>query len=209
MKRYQLARTVSTSASARWAVAILRTIGYAGVIMKKLAFGVAVFVAWAAFSVNRTLPALAIGVGLSAIGIVVFGSLIDGRTWIGRSDAIVDAGRRPRGRFFVRAMWLLVFIPVFVGKVIWSGANLAFLALKPNMDFWPGIVRVDGGLNSITATTVFASLITLTPGTLTMDYDEENDNLYVHWIDVTGYGDVTFDDRVTGGLRQWVRRIGG
>ncbi len=205
MKRYQLALTVSTTGSV--AVAILRTIGYAGVIMKKLAFGVAVFVAWAAFSVNRTLPALAIGVVLSAVGMVVFGTLIDGRTWIGRRDAIAAAGRQRRGRLLVRTMWLLAFIPVFIGKVIWSGVNLAFLALKPNMDFWPGIVRVEGGLTSITATTVFASLITLTPGTLTMDYDEENDNLYVHWIDVTGYGDVTFDDRVTGGLRQWVRRI--
>ncbi len=175
--------------------------------MKKLVFGISVFVAWSAFTMNRTVPALAIGVGLSAIGIVVFGTLIDGRHWIGRRDTIGAAGRQRRGRLLVRAMWLLAFIPVFVGKVIWSGVNLAFLALKPNMDFWPGIVRVDGGLPSVTATTVFAGLITLTPGTLTMDYDEENDNLYVHWIDVTGYGDVTFDDRVTGGLRQWVRRI--
>ncbi|TVR53707.1 MAG: hypothetical protein EA426_17705 [Spirochaetaceae bacterium] len=175
--------------------------------MKKLVFGIAVFAAWAAFTVNRTVPALAIGLGLSAIGVLVFGSLLDGRTWIGRSDAITAAGPQRRGRLLVRMMWLVVFIPVFIGKVIWSGVTLAFLALKPNMDFWPGIVRVDGGLTSITATTVFAGLITLTPGTLTMDYDEENDNLYVHWIDVTGYGDVAFDDRVTGGLRQWVRRI--
>lgn len=53
----------------------------------------------------------------------------------------------------------------------------------------------------MSGTALFANLLTLTPGTLTIDYDEDDDALYVHWIDVTGYGEADFDRRVTSGLR--------
>ncbi|MFW5686230.1 MAG: Na+/H+ antiporter subunit E, partial [Spirochaetota bacterium] len=106
-----------------------------------------------------------------------------------------------------RLAWVLVFVPVYLWKVLLSGFGMAFLALKPSIDFWPGIVRVEGKLNTVSGTALFANLLTLTPGTLTIDYDEDDDALYVHWIDVTGYGEADFDRRVTSGLRVWMKRI--
>ena len=45
----------------------------------------------------------------------------------------------------------------------------------------PGIVKISPGLNSTFGATMMANSITLTPGTLTVDIDEEN-NLYVHCL---------------------------
>lgn len=47
----------------------------------------------------------------------------------------------------------------------------------------PGIVKMSPGLKTDTALTFLANSITLTPGTLSVDTDDEK-NLYVHWINV-------------------------
>jgi len=49
----------------------------------------------------------------------------------------------------------------------------------------PGIVKVNIGLTNDISTTLLANSITLTPGTLTVDVDEEERALYIHWINVT------------------------
>ena len=48
----------------------------------------------------------------------------------------------------------------------------------------PGIVRVKSGMNSDLATLMLANSITLTPGTLTVDVEEESNDLFVHMIHV-------------------------
>jgi len=45
----------------------------------------------------------------------------------------------------------------------------------------PGIVKISPRLNSSFGITLLANSITLTPGTLTVDIDKEN-NLYIHWL---------------------------
>jgi multicomponent Na+:H+ antiporter subunit E len=174
--------------------------------MKTVILGIGLLAVWLTVTSDLDAPTVVIGVVLTLLGIVQFRGLIHGERWIGRPERIGAVAGSPR-RYLARVLFLFLFAPVFAWKVFVSAVQLAALSLKPNLDFWPGIVRVKGGFRSLTATTVFANLVTLTPGTLTMDYDQDNDDLYVHWIDVTDYGDVTFDDRVTGGLRRWVRRI--
>lgn len=149
------------------------------------------------------------GVAVSVASVTVFRELIGGESWLGRGERLQVPVSGPRSiRHTVRtSAAAVVLVPVFLWKVLLSGVNMAFLALKPSIDFWPGIVRVEGGMNTVSGTALFANLLTLTPGTLTLDYDEDDDALYVHWIDVTGYGEEDFDSRVTSGLRTWMRRI--
>ncbi len=45
----------------------------------------------------------------------------------------------------------------------------------------PRIIKISPGLNSALGATLLANSITLTPGTLTVDIDEEN-NLYIHCL---------------------------
>lgn len=126
----------------------------------------------------------------------------------GALPAVAPPARRLRGHA-ARLAFLVLFIPVFLGKVVASGWSIAKLALMPSMDFWPGIVKIKGDLPTLNHTTLLAYLITLTPGTFTLDYDEQGDNLYVHWIDVTGYGEDDMDERAISGLRRWAGRLMG
>ena len=171
------------------------------------------FGAWVVFIGTPDAAVIVLGLIVSCSAVIAFRTMTSGERWLGRVDRPAPSSgpwpeqTAPTVARRLRAFaTFVVFVPVFIAKIVASGANLAFLALKPTMDFWPGIVRVRGGLPTVSQTAVFAGLITLTPGTLTLDYDPDGDDLYVHWIDVTGYGDVTFDDRVTSGLREWVRR---
>lgn len=175
------------------------------VVLAVLLFGV-----WVLFFGRPTVISAFIGVAVAAMGVRLFGGMFAEEQWLEDPGSAVSDGRHVparAGNWLRRLLYVGAFIPLFGWKVVTSGFNIALLALRPTVTLWPGIVRIKGGLPHITATMFLANLITLTPGTLTMDYDEESDDLYVHWIDVTGYGDEEMDDYVTSGMRPWVRRF--
>ena len=178
--------------------------------MAKLAVtAILLFGIWLVLAGSVTSGTIIAGVVISAVSTIFFREVIAGDSWLGRSERLRQPGQRQTiRRGAQRLLAAVALVPVFLWKVLLSAFNIAFLALKPSIDFWPGIVKVEGGMNTVSGTTLFANLLTLTPGTLTLDYDEKGDALYVHWIDVTGYGEADFDSRVTSGLRAWMRRIG-
>ncbi|MFW5880609.1 MAG: Na+/H+ antiporter subunit E [Spirochaetota bacterium] len=184
-------------------------IGYARTMLKPTIAGVLLLGTWLILAGNLAPETVVTGALASGIAILVFRDLIVGKRWLGRPERL-RPGQAPRRPVLIRLRrlsWVLVFVPVYLWKVLLSGVGMAIFALKPSIDFWPGIVRVEAKLNTVSGTTLFANLLTLTPGTLTIDYDEDDDALYVHWIDVTGYGEADFDRRVTSGLRVWMKRI--
>ncbi|MFW6189602.1 MAG: Na+/H+ antiporter subunit E [Planctomycetota bacterium] len=83
----------------------------------------------------------------------------------------------------VRWFWAICYVPLFAYYCVKANLQVAYLVLHPAMPIRPGIVKVHTTLRSPAAITALANSITLTPGTLTVDADEEG-NLYVHWIDV-------------------------
>ena len=74
----------------------------------------------------------------------------------------------------------------------------------------PGIVRISPDLKTDLGITMLANSITLTPGTLSVDIDEEKNDLYIHWINVKEEAlkkkpvDCKY---VCGGFPKWIRRI--
>ena len=127
------------------------------------------FSVWMVLAGNLSWPVLAVGVFVSSGSVLVFRRLISGERWLGRDEVLRADGREVRtiGRKFRGVCSAIAFVPVFLWKVLLAGVNMAFLAFKPSMDFWPGIVRVEGGMRTVSGTTLFANLLTLTPGTLT------------------------------------------
>ena len=69
----------------------------------------------------------------------------------------------------------------------------------------PGIVKISTGLNSSLGQTVLADSITLTPGTMTVEIDESNGDLYIHWINVTDLNPT--EDMLYGSFGNWARRL--
>ncbi|MFH1101442.1 MAG: Na+/H+ antiporter subunit E [Methanobacteriota archaeon] len=74
----------------------------------------------------------------------------------------------------------------------------------------PGIVRISPDLKTDLGITMLANSITLTPGTLSVDIDEETNDLYIHWINVDekALENKPVDCKyICGNFPKWVRRI--
>lgn len=94
----------------------------------------------------------------------------------------VEAALGP-GHLFRRIFWILVYIPMFLWYVIIANLDVVYRVVHPDMPIKPGIVKVKTTLKNPAGRTILANSITLTPGTLTVDIDDD-DYLYIHWINV-------------------------
>lgn len=78
------------------------------------------------------------------------------------------------------------FIPIYIVELIKANIDVAKRSLSKDLNIHPGIIKYDCSLKSDLGIYLLANSITLTPGTITMDiYEENNENkLYIHAIDV-------------------------
>lgn len=83
-----------------------------------------------------------------------------------------------------RYLWFLYYVPVFLWECLKANIDVAYRVGHPDLPINPGIVKVKTTLKSETGLTFLANSITLTPGTMSVDMDQENGFLYIHWIDV-------------------------
>lgn len=166
-------------------------------------YAVVLLGAWVVFAGTVHVLSTLTGAAVVTLSMVLFHRGISGG-WLPGSREPYTGPLRPR-----RVLYALAFLPIFLGKIFVSGLIIARFALTPGVSFWPGIVKTQGGLPSIGATTILANFITLTPGTLTLDYDARSDTLYIHWMDVSEYEAQDIDEQVTSNMRPWVREISG
>jgi len=105
-----------------------------------------------------------------------------------------------------------IFLAYVVGPffVALARANLDVAYRVITGKIKPGIVRISPDLKTDLGITMLANSITLTPGTLSVDIDEDTNDLYIHWINVDEKAlekkpvDCKY---VCGGFPKWVRRI--
>ncbi len=81
----------------------------------------------------------------------------------------------------------LMFIIVFIIELIKGAFDVAGRVVSPSLPINPGIVKVRTKLKSDIGRIALANAITLTPGTMTVETQDEF--LYIHWIDIKS-GDV-------------------
>jgi multicomponent Na+:H+ antiporter subunit E len=79
--------------------------------------------------------------------------------------------------------WLLL-AAVFVRELVLGAINVAWLALQPRLALRPGIIAYPLTVTSDIQITLLANLITLTPGTLSIDVSDDRRWLYIHAIDI-------------------------
>ncbi|PSQ39468.1 cation transporter [Halobacteriales archaeon SW_5_70_135] len=77
----------------------------------------------------------------------------------------------------------VVYVVLFLEELVTANVEVAYRVLAPSMPIEPGVIEVPLRVESDLAVTTIANSITLTPGTLTMDYDPERNALYVHTLD--------------------------
>lgn len=103
-------------------------------------------------------------------------------------------------RWFIFLFYLIG--PFFIALVK-ANLDVAYRVITGRIN--PGIVKISPNLKTDAAITLLANSITLTPGTLSVDIDEKNNDLYIHWINVTNIKP-TIED-ICGSFPKWVRRI--
>lgn len=80
--------------------------------------------------------------------------------------------------------FIVIYIPVFIWKLILANLDVARRVLSPKIPLNPGIVKVPTALKGDFGKLTLANSITLTPGTLSIDIVD--DYLYIHTVDVKG-----------------------
>jgi multicomponent Na+:H+ antiporter subunit E len=74
------------------------------------------------------------------------------------------------------------------GFALWSifksSIEVALIVIRPKLDIRPGIVAIPLDVTSDLGITLLANLITLTPGTVTLDMSSDRRTLYIHSINV-------------------------
>ncbi len=87
------------------------------------------------------------------------------------------------GGYFTRLRRVIVLVLVFLYELVLSSVRVAITVLTPNMNLKPGIFAYRLEVDRDIEITLLANLITLTPGTLSVDVSEDKQFLYVHAID--------------------------
>jgi len=105
-----------------------------------------------------------------------------------------------------------IFLAYIVGPffVALAKANLDVAYRVITGKIRPGIVKISPELKTDLGITMLANSITLTPGTLSVDIDENTNDLYIHWINVDekALEQKPVDCKyVCGNFPKWIRRI--
>jgi len=74
----------------------------------------------------------------------------------------------------------LDFLVFYLVKLISANLQIAYDILTPRMHTSPGFIRIPLHIRSDTGLLLFSNLLSMTPGTLTMDIDSERRSILVH-----------------------------
>ena len=81
-----------------------------------------------------------------------------------------------------RWLWMILCVFILAKECVLASLDVAWRVLHPKMPIKPCIIRIPTHLESDWEITLLSNFITLTPGTLVVDFDENENCLYVHWL---------------------------
>jgi len=79
-----------------------------------------------------------------------------------------------------RIAYFIAFFFVFLKEMVKANLNMARIVLSPKLPVKPGIVEIETDLKLPSAKLFLGNAITLTPGTMIIDYS--NNRAYIHWV---------------------------
>lgn len=106
---------------------------------------------------------------------------------------------------FVRLIRLLFFIVYYLYELVVSSLYVAYDIVTPKDLMKPGFVQVPVDLKSETAIIALANLISMTPGSLTVDLTPDKKTMFVHAMYL--YDKEKFINKIKNELEQRLRLI--
>ena len=122
-------------------------------------------IVWAAVTGSASLHNLIFGFVLSTLALGLIREQINGTGYITRSLRVASL------------LWLFL---IELAKSAWK---VAIMVVSPRLEIKPGIFAFPLTVTRDFEITLLANLITLTPGTLSVDVSDDKKTLYVHAID--------------------------
>ena len=109
--------------------------------------------------------------------------------------------------YLQRGIIFLLFLPIFFVQAYKSSLQVLRLLLSPELNLNQGIVEVNTEMENINGLTMLANIITLTPGTITVDVHAEEHHIYVHWINIKHSTRSGIRRDIIGDFEPWLMRI--
>jgi multicomponent Na+:H+ antiporter subunit E len=85
-----------------------------------------------------------------------------------------------RSRYFTRTAGLVRFVAFYVVEVVRANLRVAFDVITPTSYARPGVVAVPLDARTDVEITLLSNLITMTPGSLSLDVSDDRSVVYVH-----------------------------
>jgi multicomponent Na+:H+ antiporter subunit E len=123
--------------------------------------------AWAALSGEFTLVNLGLGFALGFAILLFVGPALGS------------------SHYFSKTRHALSFLGFFIRELALSNLRVAYEVITPRHNMKPGIVAVPLDVRTDAEIAMLANLITLTPGTLSLDLSSDRTVLYVHAMHLT------------------------
>jgi len=160
-------------------------------MVKKTIEFLLILLLWFAFVWSLNVPAVLAGIVVALLVVWLFSDIFPAEI----------------GRIFhpVRLFWLIIYLPVFAWYVVKSNLDVTYRVFHPEIPIRPGIVKVKTVLKTDIAKTFLANSITLTPGTLTVDFI--GDNLYIHWINIISDDPEIETELIVSKFEKFLKRI--
>lgn len=117
----------------------------------------------------------------------------------------------PRCRLYaMRIEGGLIFVPWFIYKVFSASLDVALIVLNPRRKIEPAVVLVPIATRDKRLITLVGCLLTLTPGTLALDYRARTGEMFVHVLDTQSLDSVQGAiAEIEQRLMRWVDPMGG
>jgi len=122
--------------------------------------------AWGAVTGSFTLLNLAFGFVIAAVALWIIREQFDTAVYIKRAVNVTG------------------LILLFLKELLVSAFRVAVIVLKPTSSYQPGFIAFPLSTDRNAEIALLANMITLTPGTLSVDVSDDKSTLFIHCIDV-------------------------
>jgi multicomponent Na+:H+ antiporter subunit E len=139
--------------------------------------------------------------GEFTLGNIIFGFVLGYLVLVLVSPAM-DEGR------YVRKIWKVLFLVVyFIKELFISSIRVAVDVMKPRFRMQSGVVAIPLDVQTNFEITLLANLISLTPGTLSLDTSPDGKTLYMHAMYIDN-GDVEAVRRsIKNGMERYILEV--
>jgi multicomponent Na+:H+ antiporter subunit E len=108
-------------------------------------------------------------------------------------------------RYFGKVWQVISFVLYFLWELLKSNLKMAYYVIAPLPKMKPGVIAIPLDITTDIQITLLANMITLTPGTLSLDVSTDRTVIYVHSVYVTNPAE--FRDSIKSGFEKAILEV--